>query len=820
MRQSERKQGLRMVSGRWYAYLVLLATLLLSLTVTGAMAQVSGQQSAQTQMAEWQISTVADWEAGQAADLLITNNAGGELRLAEGETSGSFISAPFETEFPFNAAGLIWAAEVPEDTLLRLELRERTAPLEASNPLSDEGWGPWQELTAADARSQVDPAAFASPDVLVFQRGSRYLQLRLRFSSEVERTSPIVSDVMVFYLDSSQGVPTSPGMPRGPIIFGPDTLTPRPTLVLRSTWNGRGDAASPRYAMPRGIILHQIDTTPGFDDTTELLRALTTYQREALGWDDLAYHYVIDDRGILYEGRLGGPTSQVPRMSGGDVAIHVAYVGSLADEISTEARGTLTSLLAWLGQAYAIPPDGEHLVDVQGEAVERANIVGHNAFAPEAFDPGPSLSELLPELRDRASRSTVRARWYFPEGNLQEYSMRLSFFNPTDSATDATTFLIDTVSQPPRSASRVLQVPAESRSDLLLSALVNQGVLTGTPGLSTVVESSAPLLAERSMGLVSDIDIGPGLNELSTIWYFAEGSTSNQAQTFLVLFNPQSSATAVAVRYIREDGRVEQDELTIPAQQRRVIAVGDRLPGARFGVQIVATQPIAAERTMRFGPNPGGLHVGNGISELGRRWYFAEGTTQNPFTMRLLILNPNDQLTNTTVRFLTADGEEILRRYAIPATTRLEIDVNNVIDEEGIAMVVDTDRPVAVERALYLRDGEAGTVTAGAREPYFDWSFVDGRSSNTSYFLLFSNPGERDARVQVDFVFGDGARSTEEVLVPAGARYTMAVSELYPGESSIAAVVRSTQKIIAERSLYPAGGEGGGTTSLGIPGER
>jgi hypothetical protein len=810
-----------MVAGRRFVYLAL-AALLLSLTVTGAAAQANRQQTAQTQMAEWQLSTVADWEAGQIEDLLITNNVDGELRLAEGETSGSFISAPFETEFPFNAAGLVWMAEVPEDTLLRLDLRERTVPLESTNPLlNDDDWGPWQELTAADARSQVDQAAFASPDVLVFQRGSRYVQLRLRMSSEVERTSPVVSAVSVFYLDSSRGVPTSPGLQRGPIIFGPDTLTPRPTLVLRSTWNGRGDAASPRYGMPRGIVLHQIDTLPGFEATTELLRALTTYQREALGWDDLAYHYVIDDRGNLYEGRLGGPTSQVPRMSGGDVAIHVAYVGSLADEISAEARGTLTGLLAWLGQAYDIPPEGEHLVDVQGEAVERANIVGHNAFAPDAFDPGPSLAELLPELRDRASRSTVRARWYFPEGNLQEYSMRLSFFNPTETATDATTFLIDTVSQPARSASRVLQVPAESRSDLLLSALVNQGVLTGTPGLSTVVDSSAPLLAERSMGLVSDLDIGPGLSELSTIWYFAEGSTSDRAQTYLVLFNPQSSATAVTMRYIREDGRVSQDALTIPAQQRRVIAVSDSLPGARFGVQVIATQPIAAERTMRFGPNPGGLHVGNGINELGRRWYFAEGTTQNPFTMRLLILNPNDQVANTTVRFLRADGEAIIRRYAIPATTRLDIDVNNVIDEEGIAMVVDADRPVAAERALYLRDSEAGTVTAGAREPHFDWYFVDGRSSNTSYFLLFSNPGERDARVRVDFVFGgDGARATEEVLVPAGARYTMAVSELYPGESSIAAVVRSTQQIVAERSLYPSGGDGGGTTTLGIPGER
>lgn len=798
--------------------LVLLVFCAAPLAVVPAAAQTTRQPT--LRMADWTLDDLAAWEAGTSTNLLVTNNAGGELRLEDDQLEGSFVSAPFEAEFPFNTAGATWHAEIPERTTLTLELRATSVLSEGVSPLDDNLWGPWQPLFAADARSQKDATAYASPDVLAFQRGSRYLQLRARFTSSLARASAVLSDVSVTYIDSSEGVATGSGLQRGPILFGPATLTPRPTLVLRTTWSGQRSQASPLQATPRGIILHQIDAPPGFDDTTAMLRALVAYQTDTLGWDDLAYHYFIDDRGILYEGRLGGPTAFVPRLSGSDVAIHVVYIGSSAATPSVEAQGTLVSLLAWLGQAYAIAPEGRHLVAVDGAAVSRENIAGHSTITPTAPDPGPSLANQLPELRTRASNATVRARWYFAEGNLRDYSQRFIFYNPSEVAGDAVALLFDTASEALQSSSRRVALPAQSRADLPLDILVNQGVLTETPGLATIVEANVPVIAERILGLTSDIDGGPGLAGLSRIWYFAEGATDEDFLTYFVLFNPQTSATRATLNYIQDDGTVATKEVSIAAQQRTVVAVADTLRGARFGTQIVAGQPIAVERTMRFGPDARGLHTGQGTTTLARRWYFAEGTTENPFIMRLLLLNPNNEIANTRATFLRPDGTSEDRRYAIPPRTRLEVDVNSVMPEQGVATIVEADRPLAVERALYLREESVGTVSAGATEPAYTWYFADGRSNDVSYFLLFSNPGERPARVTVDFVFGgDGARARQQVLVPARARYTMAVSELYPGEASIAATVRSTQPIVAERSLYPGSGERGGYTSLGVPGE-
>jgi hypothetical protein len=53
--------------------------------------------------------------------------------------------------------------------------------------------------------------------------------------------------------------------------------------------------------------------------------------------------------------------------------------------------------------------------------------------------------------------------------------------------------------------------------------------------------------------------------------------------------------------------------------------------------------------------------------------------------------------------------------------------------------------------------------------------------------------------------------------VPANARYTLAVHELYPDEAAVTAVVTGTVPIVAERSLFPGAGTRGGSTALGFP---
>lgn len=774
------------------------------------------QQGPQARIGAWTLSEVADWRAGDSSGLLVTNNAGGELRLAEGATSGSFISQPFEADFPLNAAGAVWRAQLVAGTDVRLELRARTTdPADADDP--EEGWGPWHPLVAGDARSEADDSdgAYATPDVVALPPGTRYLQLRASLVSTVPRASATLEEVTVSYLSTASQTPIfAAGLPRRPVLFGGQTLTPRPSAIARTDWSGRALAAQPGRRSPRGVILHQIDAEVSPSTSLDFVRALAAYQTEVLGWEDLSYHYLIDPEGNLFEGRLGGPTSVVPRMSGGDAAVHVALVTPRDAPPSPTAQGVLVSLLAWLGEAYDLSPTGEYPV---GAGDTRATIAGHSEVAPEAPDPYPPVRDLLPQIRSLADQSTVRARWYFAEGNVADYSQRLAFFNPTGEQADARVTLVRPGASP---VTRIVPVPPNARVDLVVNDLVQDA-----PALPAIVESSAPILAERTMGRTTDIDGGPGISELSRVWYFAEGSTDDGSRTYLVLFNPNPAAVQASVTYMRRDGVNFRQAVQVAGQSRLVIAVNDitqpngelPLAGANFGVQVIASQPIAVERTMRFGPELEGLHTGRGISTLSRIWHFAEGTTEGDFRYRLLILNPNNQPASTEATFMGPNGETEVRRYAVPPRSQLAVDVNEIVPDLGVSARVTSDRPIAVERSLVFNGGRAGTVGAGAIAPALRWAFVDGRTSDATYYLCVSNPGQIPARVTVDLILDDGARGSQTFEVPPGARYTLAVHEFYPGENTVSAVVRSTQPIVAERSVFPGGGPRGGATTLGIP---
>jgi hypothetical protein len=192
--------------------------------------------------------------------------------------------------------------------------------------------------------------------------------------------------------------------------------------------------------------------------------------------------------------------------------------------------------------------------------------------------------------------------------------------------------------------------------------------------------------------------------------------------------------------------------------------------------------------------------------------------------MSLLVVNPNGDRANITVRFLTPDGTSLARRYAIPPLARLAIDVNEVVPELGVATTIIADRPIAAERALYWRSGAAGRLDRAQRRQRTPGALPMGaRAATTSSTCLISNPSQRQARIDVAFILADGSRASRSLVMPAGSRYTMAVHELYPDQTTISATVRATQPIVVERSIYagaPASaGNRGGETSLGVPGD-
>lgn len=796
------------------------ALLLFTLVILAGVALVArapslaAQTSIPVQVGKLSLSKLADWQSGTLEGLLVSNNADGELRLADGSRTGTFTSDVVRASFSFNAVGAVWRANVVPGTSLRLEVRGAATPGEV-------GAAAWQPLAGGDARSQTDDGAFALESVRSFAPAAAFLQFRATLSTTANNASPELQEITLSYLDASDGPPRAAGLPRVPAPYGPITLTAPPQIILRDSWGASAPAAPIDRQTPRGIVLHQI----GADDVADAppyLRALAAYDTQVLGWDDLPFHFVIDREGTVFAGRAGGPTATVERFSGGDAAIHVAVIGSSTP--SAPQQAALTSLLAWLGQAYAIPPTGQHTLAATGGASStRPNIVTHFDLAPESSDPSAELRGQLAALRQSADQNTVRARWYFAEGNGLNFAERLAVLNPSGGSASVRFNLLR---QPGPAVLRDATVPASGRADLLVPDQFNDAA-----DVPAIVESNAPVVAERYMDFGSDITAGPGVEQPSRVWYFAEGSTSGTNKTYMLLFNPQTVDVNATITYIESDGRTAEQRVEIAPLERTVVTVGDVRPNADFGARVIADKPIVAERTMIFGPadSPSsGATTAHGIVKLSRRWYFAEGTTRPPFQMNILVLNPNAQPTNVAVTFLTDSGTSLTRNYAVPPQTRLPINVNEVVPELGIATTVVADRPVAVERTMYWSNGgsaanpSSGAANAGATEPAYTWLFADGRTSDPfQEYLLLSNPGKNQARVTVEFVLADGRKGSQSVVMAGGSRSTFSVHELYPGQFSISAIVRSTQPIVAERALYAGApgvaGNRGGATALGVP---
>jgi hypothetical protein len=757
-------------------------------------------------------STQADWQRGARTDVQIIANADGELRLAAGSTRGTFVSEPISLTMTLHAVSAIWHADVPPGTNLTLDIRGGPAP---------DQLGPWQPLVAGELRSRALPDAFATEDVRPLPPDTRVLQFRATLSSTVANASPLLSDISISYFDASAGPPRATDAVTA--FGGPATLTPPPKVFPRTSWAGGNPRAyRGTRSAPQGIVLHQIGAD-ALDDPLPFLRALAAYHEQTLGLNDTIYHYIIGRDGAIFEGRSGGPTVSVADVSGG-AAVHIALIGEgLPPNAQLDA---LRTLLAWLCEAYRIDPTGQRIVTLNGVGVVGPAIAAHSDLAPNAGDPSSALRDGLPQIRSTVSAAIVRSRWFFAEGNPRDYEERLAVLNPGDEPANVR-FII--VRQPGVEVIRDVTIDPGARANLVINEIFND-----TPDAPAIIEANAPVIAERFMNFGADLSVQPGIMRPSRVWYFAEGSTEGDKRTFLVLFNPQSESVGARVLLMTDDGTTfvyppfDSEPISLAPQQRTVVVMGDLLPNRSFGMRVTATQPIVAERTMIFGPGStltsGGMHTSPGVTELSREWHFAEGTTAPPFRMSLLVVNPNGDRANITVRFLTPDGTSLARRYAIPPLARLAIDVNEVVPELGVATTIIADRPIAAERALYWRSGAAGTAGPGAMAPAYSWRFADGRTSGDyQQYLLISNPSQRQARIDVAFILADGSRASRSLVMPAGSRYTMAVHELYPDQTTISATVRATQPIVVERSIYagaPASaGNRGGETSLGVPGD-
>jgi hypothetical protein len=327
--------------------------------------------------------------------------------------------------------------------------------------------------------------------------------------------------------------------------------------------------------------------------------------------------------------------------------------------------------------------------------------------------------------------------------------------------------------------------------------------------------------------------------------YFPEGAADGFFGTgFQYAWLPGDTARML-VRSVDADGFAASRALAYNLAGVGETAYGSyestRSGDGSFATIIESDGPFVAERSTRW---PGfqdsgvgyGSHASEGAGSLSTRWFFAEGVV-GEFRTYVALVNPSAQTARLTMTYLGVDGvTPVVREHTVAPDSRSTIDVN--ADAAGlastdIAIVIDSDVPIAAERSIYRDVGTtfwgAGTSTLGAPAAAAEWFFAEGLANPVfDTYLLLLNPGTTAAEVDIEVLQAEGGPITLTRTIAPRSRLTVHLNSASPAlassSSSFGLAVRSINgaPIVAERTMWwndPVRGTRWveGHTSMGTP---
>jgi hypothetical protein len=299
----------------------------------------------------------------------------------------------------------------------------------------------------------------------------------------------------------------------------------------------------------------------------------------------------------------------------------------------------------------------------------------------------------------------------------------------------------------------------------------------------------------------------------SITYALAEGATGMFFDTDLLLANPNAVAAPVTITWLLEGGGTIADARVLAPMSRATIKVDEitGLESTTFSTQVVSTegQPIAVERTMRWGAGSYGAHTEKAIASNASTWYFAEGAA-GWFSTYLLLGNPQATANTAHVEWLREGEPVVTRSYPLLPHSRKTIDTRDDADliDRAFGAKVTFDQPGVAERTMYFGGAplwSGGGAAAGETSLATRWDFAEGATgSYFTTFLLLANPGTTAAAVTFTYFPQDGAPVTIADTLGAGQRMTrnIALEDPSLANAAMAFRVESTQPIVAERAQY------------------
>ncbi len=287
-------------------------------------------------------------------------------------------------------------------------------------------------------------------------------------------------------------------------------------------------------------------------------------------------------------------------------------------------------------------------------------------------------------------------------------------------------------------------------------------------------------------------------------WYFAEGYTGGDFDTWILIQNPNETEAVVQVRFFTPSGEPIVNEYNLLGETRYSIYL-NTVPGlenqevaAEVTVKYGEQDGIIAERAMYFnyGTDQGervGGHSTIGAPKTSGSWYLPEGYTGGGFDTYVLMMNPTDGDANVHLKLMKPqDGKYYKFKVTVPAGRRTTVKLDDLVWTEGedniipasgeggeeeeplqvrfddtdVSTLIYADRGIVAERAMYFdyygKSGGSSSIgtTCAASEWYLPEGYTGG---DFDTWVMAMNPSGNT--VDITYTFYSNSPGFEPVSV-------------------------------------------------------
>jgi len=243
-----------------------------------------------------------------------------------------------------------------------------------------DGWSAWEELGANDNGAMGAEAKHQSDRVTtepLWVGTADHVEVKVA----VARTAAAIHDVRVHLINTLgdakpenllvralHSIGRFLSMHAAPAAEPAQARTIQPAVISRAQWGANSSylnlpcpGIAPELKM---AFIHHTDTTNSYtrSQSAGIVRGIYAYHTNTRGYCDIAYNFLVDKYGQIFEGRNGGITNNVIGAHTGGYnyeSVGVALLGNYATARPSSAMLTaLTKLLVWRLDIAHIPPTG------------------------------------------------------------------------------------------------------------------------------------------------------------------------------------------------------------------------------------------------------------------------------------------------------------------------------------------------------------------------------------------------------------------------------------------------------------------------------